>query len=918
VNGGAPGEEHRAALEYWRESLAGAPTHLDLPFRTRDGVVPNPEGHTAVRRMDAMVLEAVREAADRAGVRMSALVLTAYAAALTSWTGADEVVVGVAMDARRTIEQAESVGLLIDTLPIRIATPAGAQLRGAACRCGRAMVEAARQAVVPFDDIVTALQVPRPPGRNPLFQAWFNDLQAVERPLLVGGQPVDRPRVSSPPALFDVALHLHPIAGGGLRASLTCAPDFDPRVARHLLDAVFTVLERFVADNDVTVGASLPAGAQPPSRSAPRRTDPVMLLNRVLSVAAGEPDRTAIVGTVGRLSYGDLDSRVAALAAVLQQRGGGPASRVAVLARRTPDLAVAILAGWRAMVPIVLLDAQLPPAYLASAVARVGAAWAIRLSPGDRARLPVPTVDLDELIDAGPSDAGLTAVRADRPEADVTTSVPSGPAHTGVAHILATSGSSGLPKLVEVDGEAFATALTWYVERIGLHRDDRLAVLAGSGHDPIFRDLVAPLLVGAHTVVPGPAETDPSALFHLLAEARVTLLHLTPVRAGLLADAAEAGAATLPDVRAVVLGGGASTGTLVKRVRRMCPAAVLFNGYGTTEVPQLAGLHPVPDGPTPGAAVPLGRGAAGRALVVLRDRTPAAPGQRGLIGVVEPLRLSTLIDDELPVLVPAAAKAEAWPPVVLAGDVGRVNLDGDVEWCGWADRHVSVDGHRVDVGEVAARLSVLEGVADAAAAVRTDEVGPALVAYVVPGPGFEVSREWLTHLTDQLRAVLPPAAVPVELVPVRHLGLDRNGKPDPSASVVLEVPPSAAGAEPDMVLVEVVRRHVPAGNPLDVTTNFFDAGLDSYAVLRLLHDLRRAGYRDLTLVDLFTWPNIAALAAALRRRSPRGPGWRQTTDMSRPGSMPERRRAIRRWLHGDRNDAGTPAAPKRRRGREDG
>jgi aryl carrier-like protein len=68
----------------------------------------------------------------------------------------------------------------------------------------------------------------------------------------------------------------------------------------------------------------------------------------------------------------------------------------------------------------------------------------------------------------------------------------------------------------------------------------------------------------------------------------------------------------------------------------------------------------------------------------------------------------------------------------------------------------------------------------------------------------------------------------------------------------------------------VLSAQLPAGTEISMERNFFDAGLDSYGLIRLLHELRRAGFTWLELIDLFTWPSLAALARVIREGPPAG------------------------------------------------
>jgi surfactin family lipopeptide synthetase A len=105
---------------------------------------------------------------------------------------------------------------------------------------------------------------------------------------------------------------------------------------------------------------------------------------------------------------------------------------------------------------------------------------------------------------------------------------------------------------------------------------------------------------------------------------------------------------------------------------------------------------------------------------------------------------------------------------------------------------------------------------------------------------------------------------------VSAIALSRNGKADLAATARLRVGrPREHGRtteEPGHQTVEtIVRKYVADVSGLTAERNFFDAGLDSFTMLRLHRELRQAGFPDLDLVDLFRWPTIRALSARLAR-----------------------------------------------------
>src|SRR6201999_914767 len=101
---------------------------------------------------------------------------------------------------------------------------------------------------------------------------------------------------------------------------------------------------------------------------------------------------------------------------------------------------------------------------------------------------------------------------------------------------------------------------------------------------------------------------DPGRTLRWLDRARVSILHITPSLADLLAGehADDPAAAPGPGaLRAVLFAGEPLTGQTVRRWRRLCPRATVLNLYGPTETTLAKCWYEVAAQPVPGV-LPVG------------------------------------------------------------------------------------------------------------------------------------------------------------------------------------------------------------------------------------------------------------------------------------------------------------------------
>ncbi|MEE4542461.1 amino acid adenylation domain-containing protein [Streptomyces sp. V4-01] len=624
------------------------------------------------------------------------------------------------------------------------------------------------------------------------------------------------------------------------------------------------------------------SGLEPaPAPAAPARSAPGVLA-QIRAAAAARPDAVAVAvagggggGHGGSRTYAQLVADCARVAAEVRAAGVGAGGVVELRAGRTPDLPAALLGAWAAGAVVAVVDAGLPDAVLGEqhTLLRPAAVWAT-----GRGEPPAPVTD-----------------PAPRP-------LP------GIGHVLFTSGTSGRPAAVQVPSDSLAATLHWYVRAYGFTASDRVAMLGGIGHDPLLRDILAPLTVGGTVVVP-PQDVfaAPDRLFALLREERVTVLHATPALLEMILAAAHGPAhAALADLRLVVSAGAPLTAGLVRELRDVTAAPVV-NGYGATETPQLASVQEVAAaGALPPAALPdesvlpVGSGAGGAELLVLRpDGTPAPVGQAGEIVVRSPHLAAGYLagSGRAGAFTAAGGPAFRGGAAFRTGDRGRRDPSGAVVPDGRLDRQVSVDGHRLDPEQVERVALGHPGVHRALVRLLPTAAGPALSLSVVAHPGADAPV--VAELRSHLRRRLPRWAVPTELRVVDAFAPGARRKAAgrhaaiPAPRAPRDTPGAASLAEEIARLLRgIVGADVPPGE------NFFDAGLNSMALVRLHALLCERLAVDFPVTAMFEHPHVTALARFLAD-GPRPVPLREVRHHPRDGEGAHQRRQLRQRIRRD-------------------
>ncbi|PRX98776.1 AMP-binding protein [Allonocardiopsis opalescens] len=323
-----------------------------------------------------------------------------------------------------------------------------------------------------------------------------------------------------------------------------------------------------------------------------------------------------------------------------------------------------------------------------------------------------------------------------------------------VAAVVATSGSTGPPKGVELTAAALKHSARASLDRLGARPGEPWLCALPADHIAGLQVLVRCLLAGAAPVFQRRLDLDAA----LAAGARHA--SLVPTQLHRLTEAG----ADLSGLASIVVGGAAAPPALLQRARAL--GATLTTTYGMTET--CGGC--VYDGtPLDGVRVAVHTGAPADPPTELTPRAPDTPLGTVLLG--GPVLFSGYR------LRPDLTAAHRDGPWLRTADLGALQA-GRLAVAGRSDDVITTGGRKVAAGQVAAALAAHPRVAEVAVVGRPDpEWGQRVTAVVVPrGP-----PPTLTELREHTAATLPRYAAPRELELRDALPLLPSGKPDLAA-----------------------------------------------------------------------------------------------------------------------------------------
>lgn len=570
--------------------------------------------------------------------------------------------------------------------------------------------------------------------------------------------------------------------------------------------------------------------------------------------AVANPDAPAVVWGLGEAAgvwtYAELAQQSLAVAGALHAHGVARGDAVAIQLPKGRDQILAVLGVLAAGATYVPIGFDQPDARRAKILQTADVVAAV-------------TID-DSQLGLGVDCLSIDVARR-FPEPLLAPVLP----ETGeIAYVLFTSGSTGLPKGVEVAHRAAMNTIDAVNDWFNVGGADRVLALSALEFDLSVYDIFAMFSVGGSLVaVDAEQRAAAPAWVELLTHHRVSILNCVP---SMLDMILELGRDQLGDsLRAVALGGDWVGTDLVRRLANQVPGCRFSGLGGATEtaihstICEVVGEPPAHWGSVP-FGVPLRNV---RCRVVSpsgRDCPDWVAGELWVGGAN--VAVGYRNDPQRTAQRFVRHDGIRW---YKTGDMARYWPDGTIEFLGRADHQVQIRGHRVELGEVENALRAVSGVRQAVAAV-VGTSAPKLVAAIQKDPGGDPAEPG--DIAAEVAKLLPNYMVPTRTAVFTEFPLTPNGKLDRRAVAALLESSDTVTQESlprddvESALAGIVAE-VLGVNSVGVHDDFFAIGGDSVLSTTVIARVRDWLDVDHAVVsDVFATRTVAGLAERLNAR----------------------------------------------------
>ncbi len=890
------------AKNFWQRTLQGFEAPTPLIGNREQGIGNSKQGTYDEKPFQQItVTDKLQYAARQHHLTLNNLVQGAWALLLSRYSGESDVVFGATVSGRPpNLAGVDSmVGLLINTLPIRVQVTAKTELLPWLKHLQTQAFEQEQYAYYSLAEIQRLSDVP--PGM-PLFESL----------LVFENYPLDSAEQKSKKTL-EIS-HLRCFERTNYPLTLVVNPEsqlsgriiydtsrFESQTIVRMIGHFQTLLEGIAANlqQDISQLSLLSAAEQEQLILHENQQKTGSIHYKCLHSLFEEqveknPDAVAVVYEKQQLTYRELNNRANQLAHYLQALGVKPEVRVGICVERSPLMVIGILAILKAGGAYVPLDPAYPSERLAFMLADVQAPilltqthlcvdteWLVV-----RHRLPIQNqtvVNLDSDWDI------IAQYKADNLLSEVNPE--------NLAYIIYTSGSTGTPKGTEVPHRSFI-GFMFGVDYIHLDADQIWLQHSSISWDGLTLELWPPLLYGGRCVLyPGKIPT-PEGLSRIIQEQGVNTLFLTTVLFNLMIDTMPEG---LSGVKQLLFGGESVSISHVRRALELLPETQIIHAYGPSECTAFTCCYPLTKQLAQNAhSIPIGKPIGDRKVYLLDKnlhRVPLeVPGELYVGGASVArgyLNQPTLTRERF--IPNPFVEGDT---LYKTGDLVRRLPDGNLEFLGRIDTQVKIRGFRIELEEIEEILSQHPGIKQVVVIVREDEPTPFpledhlinepprrqgrqekertvsvilhregsrnkyLVAYLLTKDNPPTASTLRNFLNKKLPDYMIPAAfVFLEAFPLTPNGkINRRALPAPDSSqrsleVDFVAPRTPTEQELATIWTEVLRL-----KQVGIYDNFFELGGHSLLATQVISRLREAFSLDFPLRYLFENPTIAELA----------------------------------------------------------
>ncbi|MFT9818493.1 amino acid adenylation domain-containing protein [Lysinibacillus sp. NPDC056185] len=558
------------------------------------------------------------------------------------------------------------------------------------------------------------------------------------------------------------------------------------------------------------------------------------------------PDHIAIVFKNEKFSYKELNEKSNIIANKLKDNNVEKGDVVGLIAEKSPEMIIGILAILKAGAAYLPIDYKYPE---------------------ERVKYMLEDSNCKILLKQGNSkdivNLGCKIIKIDLKENEILNADNLNIPFEGneLAYIIYTSGSTGRPKGTLINQSCVISRLVGNTNYININKNDIFLQLSSYVFDGSIFEIFGSLLNGARLVIPEKYHTlDLKELGSLIEKEKISILFITTA---LFHSLVELNLKSLQNVKKILIGGEKLSLKHAKKAFDFLGPNRIINLYGPTESTIFATYYPINDIDEEDIFVPIGGPISNTKLYVIGNNNKlqpiGVPGELCISG--EGLASGYINRNDLTEKKFVENPYETDDKMYKTGDLARWLPDGNIEFIERIDYQVKIRGYRIELGEIENALLKINEINEAVVLVKEIEDNKYIYAYYVANCNYSKDL-----IREKLKETLPSYMMPANFIKLEKIPLTINGKvdrlklnklEDESKLGIYEHPKN----DIEEKLIQIWKDILKINYTISINDSFFDVGGHSLNAIKVVGRIHKELNIDIPIKDFFSLENIKNIAS---------------------------------------------------------
>ncbi len=856
--------------EYWKEKFSGASGNapvLNMPTDYPRPAIQSFEGDSIDLELNEDLTQGLKRIAKETGSTLYMVMLSAFNILLSKYTGQEDIVIGSPIAGRPHADLENIIGMFVNTLAMRNYPEQNKTIVKLIREVKENSLKVYENQDYQFEELVEKLNITRDVSRNPLFDMVFAMQNIEQTEVRLKDLYVKVYEADNKISKFDITFTAAE-TGEKIRLNIQyCTKLYKKDTIERMYGHLIKILRQTIENPEVQIKEIELVTPQEKQQIIIDFNDTDADYPRYKTIhqlfeeqAEQTPENTAVVCREQKLTYRELNEKANRLARVLRQEGIASDGIAAIMAERSAEMIVGIMAILKAGGAYLPIDPAYPKDRIEYMLQDSGAKVLLTQSwLAENVSIEGKILLLDKAEDYAYDGSNLDNINTS----------------DNMAYIIYTSGTTGKPKGAIIEHKNVVRLMFNDKMQFDFNDTDVWTMFHSFCFDFSVWEMYGALLYGGKlVVVPKSVAQEPAEYLKLLRAEGVTVLNQTPTAFyNLLAEEVKAKEKDL-SIRYIIFGGEALKPVMLKSWKERYPASRLINMYGITETTVHVTYKEITDYEIENNISNIGRPIPTLTTYIM-DRNMkllpiGVPGELYVGG--EGVCRGYLNRPEL--------TAEKFVPnpynsndrLYKSGDLAKLLPNGEMEYMGRIDHQVKIRGHRIELGEIESKLLSHSSIKETIVLVKQDESGyEYLCAYIVVNSESMYEDELtITDIREHLSKNLPDYMIPSYVVKLDKMPMTSNGKidrkalPDPDESLRTGAEYEAPRNLIEEKLVSIWKNilHV---NKIGINDNFFELGGHSFKATVMAVKLHKELNVEVPLHQIFNRPTIKDLAEYINK-----------------------------------------------------